>query len=210
MAARLDRLDGLLFAAPVYALLVAVRGLVVGVRPAPSAAQPALGHHPGCDGLGRRQHAGTAGRAALELFRVEAVTASTEAPSALAAIARQHGARLAVVADPAAYPALRDALAGTGIEAAAGAEARRSRPRRALPICVMAAIVGAAGLRAGPGGDPARRHGGAGQQGMPGLRRCPRDARGGRFGRGPAAGRFRAQRHLPGAGRQPAAPMSSG
>ena len=42
----------------------------------------------------------------------------------------------------------------------------------------MAAIVGAAGLRPDPGRGAARRHGGAGQQGVPGLRRRPVHARG--------------------------------
>jgi 1-deoxy-D-xylulose-5-phosphate reductoisomerase len=54
-------------------------------------------------------------------------------------------AEIAVVADPAAYPALRDALAGTGIEVGAGPEAVVAAA--ALPAdWTMAAITGAAGL----------------------------------------------------------------
>lgn len=77
-------------------------------------------------------------------FRVEAVTADRNAEE-LARIAVRLGARVAVVADPAAYPALRDALAGTGIEAAAGPVALVDAASRPADI-VVAAIVGAAGL----------------------------------------------------------------
>ena len=45
-------------------------------------------------------------------------------------MARACGARLAVVADPDRYAALKEALAGSGIEVAAGPAARRARPRR--------------------------------------------------------------------------------
>ncbi|HMR31872.1 MAG TPA: 1-deoxy-D-xylulose-5-phosphate reductoisomerase [Geminicoccaceae bacterium] len=79
-----------------------------------------------------------------ELFRLEAVTASTSG-TRLAAIARRYRARFAAVADPAAYAELRDALAGSGIEAAAGQEALAEAARRDADL-VVAAIVGAAGL----------------------------------------------------------------
>src|SRR6476660_9254936 len=52
-------------------------------------------------------------------YRVEAVTANKNAAE-LAKIARELKARVAVVADPAAYAELKDALAGSGIEAASG------------------------------------------------------------------------------------------
>jgi 1-deoxy-D-xylulose-5-phosphate reductoisomerase len=52
---------------------------------------------------------------------------------------------LAVVADETAYADLKDALAGTGIEAAAGAEALVEAARRNVDW-TMAAIVGCAGL----------------------------------------------------------------
>jgi 1-deoxy-D-xylulose-5-phosphate reductoisomerase len=80
-----------------------------------------------------------------ERFAVEAVTANTDAER-LAAIARQLGARYAAVADDAAYPALKAALSGSGIEAAGGAEAVVAAAARPAEW-VMGAIVGAAGLQ---------------------------------------------------------------
>ena len=80
-----------------------------------------------------------------ERFRVEAVTAQKNA-AALAGLARECGARLAVVGDSGSYGELKEALAGSGIEAAAGEDAiveAASRPAQ----WVMAAITGAAGLR---------------------------------------------------------------
>ena len=78
-------------------------------------------------------------------FRVEAVTAQRNA-GALARLARDLGAKFAVVAAPDCYGELVDALAGTGIEAAAGAEAIVEAAQRPADW-VMAAITGAAGLR---------------------------------------------------------------
>ncbi len=77
-------------------------------------------------------------------FRVEALTAGGNA-ARLAEQARDLGARLAVVADPAAYLPLREALWGSGIEAAAGPEAIVAAAARPSDV-VMAAIVGSAGL----------------------------------------------------------------
>ncbi|RAI40185.1 1-deoxy-D-xylulose-5-phosphate reductoisomerase, partial [Rhodoplanes roseus] len=57
-------------------------------------------------------------RRARDRYRVEAVTASTNG-TALAALARDLGARFAAVADPAAYEDLKSGLSGSGIEAAA-------------------------------------------------------------------------------------------
>jgi 1-deoxy-D-xylulose-5-phosphate reductoisomerase len=77
-------------------------------------------------------------------FIVEALTAYRNV-ELLAAQARRVGARLAVIADPACYGALKAALAGCDVEAAAGPAAvieAASRPAE----WVMAAIVGAAGL----------------------------------------------------------------
>ena len=77
-------------------------------------------------------------------FVVEALTANRNI-DALAEQARLLKPRLAVVADPSCYQDLRSALAGTGVEVAAGAEAvieAAARPTDWL----MAAIVGAAGL----------------------------------------------------------------
>ncbi len=77
-------------------------------------------------------------------FRVEAVTANRNALK-LAELARSHGARFAAIADPAAYRELKSALAGTGIQAAAGPAALIEAAQRPAAR-VMAAIVGAAGL----------------------------------------------------------------
>jgi 1-deoxy-D-xylulose-5-phosphate reductoisomerase len=77
-------------------------------------------------------------------FTVEALTAHRNV-ALLAAQARRLGARLAVIADPTLYDELKSALAGSAVEAAAGAAAvieAASRPAE----WVMAAIVGAAGL----------------------------------------------------------------
>ncbi len=79
-----------------------------------------------------------------EAYAVEAVTAKTNAAK-LAEIARKAGARRAVVADPAAYRDLQEALAGSGIEVAAGDEAVVEAAQRPADL-VVAAIVGAAGL----------------------------------------------------------------
>lgn len=77
-------------------------------------------------------------------FQVEALTANANA-AALAELAIRFRARLAVVADPAAYGPLKAALAGTGIEAAAGPPAVEEAAVRPVSR-LMAAIVGAAGL----------------------------------------------------------------
>ena len=79
-----------------------------------------------------------------ERFPVEALTANRNV-TLLAQQARQLNARLAVVADPAAYAELKSLLSGTGIEVAAGSEAVAAAAERPADW-VMAAIVGAAGL----------------------------------------------------------------
>ncbi|GLR78105.1 1-deoxy-D-xylulose-5-phosphate reductoisomerase [Azospirillum oryzae] len=79
-----------------------------------------------------------------ERFPVEALTANRNV-ALLAQQARQLNARLAVVADPAAYAELKSLLSGTGIEVAAGSEAVAAAAERPADW-VMAAIVGAAGL----------------------------------------------------------------
>jgi 1-deoxy-D-xylulose-5-phosphate reductoisomerase len=78
-------------------------------------------------------------------FEVEALTANRN-PERLAKQARVLQARFAVVADPACYQELKDALAGTRIEAACGAEALVEAAERPADW-VMAGIVGAAGLK---------------------------------------------------------------
>jgi 1-deoxy-D-xylulose-5-phosphate reductoisomerase len=78
-------------------------------------------------------------------FRVEAVCANKSA-GALAALARELGARFAAVGDPAAYDELKSALAGTGIEVAAGESGLVEAAERPAEW-VIGAITGAAGLK---------------------------------------------------------------
>ncbi len=78
-------------------------------------------------------------------WRVVALTANGNAAE-LAKLAREFGAELAVVADEGRLPELRDALAGSGVEAAGGAQALCDAASRPSDLTV-AAIVGCAGLR---------------------------------------------------------------
>ncbi|WP_394657899.1 1-deoxy-D-xylulose-5-phosphate reductoisomerase [uncultured Novosphingobium sp.] len=94
---------------------------------------------------------GSIGASTLDLVRrdpsawdVVALTANCQAAE-LAKLAREFGAKLAVVADEACLADLRAALAGSGIEAAAGAQALVEAASRPADI-VVAAIVGCAGL----------------------------------------------------------------
>ena len=65
------------------------------------------------------------------------------------------GRGCAVVGDAGTYAELKEALAGSGIEVAAGADRPWSRPAARPAEWVMAAIVGAAGLEADIGGGRA-------------------------------------------------------
>jgi 1-deoxy-D-xylulose-5-phosphate reductoisomerase len=94
---------------------------------------------------------GSVGRNTIELvaaepdkYAVEALVALKNA-DLLAEQARAVGARLAVIADETKFAALKHALAGSGIEAAAGPAAVVEAAMRPADW-VMAAIVGAAGL----------------------------------------------------------------
>ncbi len=78
-------------------------------------------------------------------FAVDALVANANIAQ-LAADAREFGARLAVTADEGRLEELRDALAGSGIEAAAGERAVLEAAARPVDM-VMAAIVGVAGLK---------------------------------------------------------------
>ena len=78
-------------------------------------------------------------------YRVETVAAGRNA-AALAKVAREVGAKLAVVSDETAYAELKDALGGSGIEAAAGETALVEGATRPADW-VMASIAGAIGLR---------------------------------------------------------------
>ena len=77
-------------------------------------------------------------------WRVVALTANCQVAT-LAAAAREFGAEIAVVADESCLADLRDALAGSGIEAAAGRTALCEAAARPVDLTV-AAIVGCAGL----------------------------------------------------------------
>jgi 1-deoxy-D-xylulose-5-phosphate reductoisomerase len=79
-----------------------------------------------------------------EDFEVEAVTAFGNAES-LARVARKVGAKVAVISDRTSYTVLKDALDGSGIEAAAGLGAIEEAASRPVDV-VVAGIVGAAGL----------------------------------------------------------------
>jgi 1-deoxy-D-xylulose-5-phosphate reductoisomerase len=78
-------------------------------------------------------------------FTVVALTGGRNA-ARLAELAVKHRAEVAVVADETCYAELRARLGGTGIEAAAGADALVEAACRPADW-VMAAIVGAAGLK---------------------------------------------------------------
>ncbi|MGV6819780.1 MAG: 1-deoxy-D-xylulose-5-phosphate reductoisomerase [Parvularcula sp.] len=78
-------------------------------------------------------------------IEVVALTANSNV-DALAALAIQHRAQFAAVCDPSSGPALKDALAGTGIASGAGPEAVIAAAQMDADW-VMAAIVGAAGIR---------------------------------------------------------------
>jgi len=94
---------------------------------------------------------GSIGRSTVDLllrhperFRVEALTANRNA-KLLAEQARGLGAQFAVVADPAAYQQLKEALSGSGIDVGSGRAALVEAAERPADW-VMAGIVGAAGL----------------------------------------------------------------
>lgn len=94
---------------------------------------------------------GSVGQSALDVlgrepdrFSVEVVTAHRNV-AGLARAARSSGARLAVIADQNAHAALVDALAGTRVEVASGADALRDAAAEPVDH-VVAAIVGRAGL----------------------------------------------------------------
>lgn len=94
---------------------------------------------------------GSIGKSTLDLvernpdaFEVVALTAQTNVDS-LADAARRTRARVAVIGEASLYGTLKGALAGTGIRAEAGPEAVVAAAAEPAD-CVMAAIVGAAGL----------------------------------------------------------------
>lgn len=80
-----------------------------------------------------------------EAFEVVALTAFSDVDG-LAAAARECGARIAVIGDERHYSALKNALQGSGVEAAAGDDALVDAAQAGAEWS-MAAIVGCAGLR---------------------------------------------------------------
>ena len=94
---------------------------------------------------------GSVGASTLDLvrrdrpnWRVVALTANCQVDE-LAALAREFAAEIAVVADETCLPALHEALAGSGVAAAAGPAALCDAAARGADLTV-AAIVGCAGL----------------------------------------------------------------
>jgi 1-deoxy-D-xylulose-5-phosphate reductoisomerase len=94
---------------------------------------------------------GSIGASTLDLIRrdrgrwqVTALTANGNIAE-LARLAREFSAQVAVTADEARLPELREALAGSGIEAAAGVDALVEAAARPADLTI-AAIVGCAGL----------------------------------------------------------------
>jgi 1-deoxy-D-xylulose-5-phosphate reductoisomerase len=84
-------------------------------------------------------------RASRDRYQVEALTANTNV-EALAALAREFGARFAAVADASRLGDLRAALAGSGIACGAGETAIIEAAERPADW-IMAAVSGAAGLK---------------------------------------------------------------
>ena len=122
----------------------------------PSSLRAASGSGPAPAGAVKRVSVlgatGSVGQSTLDLigrnaniFKVVALTAKHNAES-LADLAVRHGAELAVIAEEAQYEDLKQRLAGTGIEVAAGMAGLIEAALRPAD-CVMAGIMGAAGLR---------------------------------------------------------------
>ncbi|MHA7873598.1 MAG: 1-deoxy-D-xylulose-5-phosphate reductoisomerase, partial [Hyphococcus sp.] len=86
-----------------------------------------------------------AARSGDSAFELEALTANTNVEK-LAAQAKKFRPKFAAVADPSQGEALKDALAGHDIETGAGPQAVEAAAERDADY-VMAAIVGAAGLK---------------------------------------------------------------
>ncbi|MBO6503686.1 MAG: 1-deoxy-D-xylulose-5-phosphate reductoisomerase [Kordiimonadaceae bacterium] len=78
-------------------------------------------------------------------FAIKALTANSNV-NALAALAREFSAEVAVIADETLYSDLKEALAGTAVTALCGTEGLIAAAEVSCDL-VMAAIVGAAGLR---------------------------------------------------------------
>lgn len=79
-----------------------------------------------------------------DCFDVVALTAQSNVEK-LAHLAKTHRARIAIIGDSARYQDLKNLLSGTGIETAAGEQAIVEAASEPVD-CVMAAIVGSAGI----------------------------------------------------------------
>ncbi|WP_246476123.1 1-deoxy-D-xylulose-5-phosphate reductoisomerase [Roseibium litorale] len=125
----------------------------------PGHARPAAAGSEGYDPLSSKPYqrvtvlgaTGSVGKSTLDVisrhpdrFGVEALVANSNV-AGLARLARQVGAKIAVVSSESHGPALREALAGSGIEAAWGHQAVLEAVDRPADI-VLGAIVGFAGL----------------------------------------------------------------
>src|SRR3546814_18890810 len=95
---------------------------------------------------------GSIGRSTVDLlarapqdFTIEALTANRDV-AGMAATARRLRAKLAVNGDEVFYQPLKEALAGSGVEDAAGHGAREATASRPVDW-TMTAIVGSAGLK---------------------------------------------------------------
>ena len=116
---------------------------MIGVKPAVLTARPRRLVVLGATGSIGRSTADLV-EAAPDLFEVEAVAGGRGAV-ALAKMAVRVGARFAAIRDEAGYGALKEALAGTGIEVAAGEAGVVEAAIRPADI-VVGAIVGTAGV----------------------------------------------------------------
>ncbi len=148
----LDRIDGLTFTLPVFALLVYLSGHhVMSVTPSAMAIQtcppPAtkIRHAAGiapAPSARIRLKSSPRIRSVLSLRRITA----GDNVALLAEQARQFRPKRAVIANPSLYNELKEALQGTGVEVAAGEDAVLEAAAMSSDI-VMSAIVGAAGLK---------------------------------------------------------------
>ena len=118
-------------------------GLAVAV-PAPQAGRPSRLTVLGATGSIGQSTLDLVGRTP-EAFEIVALTAQSNV-QALAEQAIRHRAKVAVIGDETQYEALKAALSGSGVRAAAGEQALVAAASEPAD-CVMAAIVGAAGLR---------------------------------------------------------------
>jgi len=131
---------------------VAQSAAPAGSIKAPGNPRPARERAKPCRSLSILGATGSVGSSTLDLvgrsagdIRVVALTANRNVDK-LAQLAIEHRAELAVIGEPSLYRELQEQLQGSGIEAAAGESGLLQAGSRPAD-CVMAAIMGAAGLR---------------------------------------------------------------